>query len=78
MKTFVHVALALAAMPIGTALADAYKPRYDHALAKAAAEIVAQNIGDIRGGFAFDQKPRFVVLVQTPMAAGENPDGEAH
>lgn len=78
MRILLNVVLALAAMPIGAAVAGADRPRYDHALEKAAAEIVARKIGDIRGGFAFDQKPRFVVLVQTSMAEDDNRGGKAH
>ena len=35
--------------------------RYDRNIDKAAAEIVAGKIGDIRGGFSFDARPAFVV-----------------
>ncbi len=37
--------------------------RYDRKLEQAAMRIVAENIGDIRGGFSYDQKPRFVVVL---------------
>lgn len=36
--------------------------RYDRKLEQAAMKIVAQNIGDIRGGFSYEQKPRFVIV----------------
>jgi hypothetical protein len=36
--------------------------RYDRKLEQAAMQIVAENIGDIRGGFSYAQKPQFVVV----------------
>ncbi len=49
-----------AAFLAGIAGASAAEPRYDHALEKAAAGIVAARIGDLRGGFSFGQKLRLV------------------
>ena len=49
------LALALATVPAMPG------PRYDRKLEQAAIRIVAAKIGDIRAGFAYDQKPRFVV-----------------
>ncbi|MGN6304381.1 MAG: hypothetical protein ACTHNH_06170 [Mesorhizobium sp.] len=54
--------------------AQALEPRYDHNLEKAAAEIVAARMGDIRGGFSFGQKPQFVVVQSVPaMTAADIP-----
>ena len=39
--------------------------RYDRKLEQAAMRIVAENIGDLRGGFSYRQKPRFVVVQDT-------------
>lgn len=36
--------------------------RYDRKLEQAAMRIVAEKIGDIRGGFSYKQKPSFVVV----------------
>jgi len=36
--------------------------RYDRNIERAAADIVARKMGDLRGGFAFDQKKIFVLL----------------
>jgi len=54
-------ALACVAMAVAFATAsEAAEPRYDHKLEKAAAQIVAARMGDIRGGFSFREKPQFV------------------
>ncbi len=45
------------AMVAGTAAADV---KYDRELEQAAVRIVAQKMGDLRGGFAFDELPDFV------------------
>jgi hypothetical protein len=66
--------MAALAVPFSPAAAGAFEPHYDHALEKAAAGIVASKIGDIRGGFSFDQKPRLVLL---PPAAGDGDQGRA-
>jgi hypothetical protein len=70
MKALLYGAALVAANAAGSHAAGAYKPRYDHALEKAAASIVADKIGDIRGSFAFNEKPRFVLLLQEPAAQG--------
>jgi hypothetical protein len=57
MKTLWAGVAVLAALT-GSAVAET---RYDRNIDKAAAEIVAGKIGDIRGGFSFDAKPAFVV-----------------
>jgi hypothetical protein len=57
MKTL-WAGVALLAALSGSAVAET---RYDRNIDKAAAEIVAGKIGDIRGGFSFDAKPVFVV-----------------
>ena len=57
--------------------AGAAEPRYDHNLEKAAARIVAAKVGDIRGGFAFRDKPQFVVVQSTPSASVRHVDPDA-
>lgn len=52
-----------AALLVTTAGFASAEPEPDHAIAAAAARIVAQNIGAIRGGFSFDEIPDFVVAV---------------
>jgi hypothetical protein len=59
MYRIVLAATALAAMT-GAALAE---PTYDRRIEEAAAQIVAAKIGDLRGGFAYDQIPDFVEAV---------------
>ncbi len=39
--------------------------RYDRKLEQAAMRIVAERIGDIRGGFSYGQKPRLVEAQET-------------
>lgn len=56
--------LAFTALPVSAA--NAAEPRYDHNLEAAAAGIVAARIGDIRGGFSFREKPKFVVVQSSP------------
>jgi hypothetical protein len=58
--------LAAAAIPAGA------EHRYDRKLEQAAMRIVAEKIGDIRGGFSYGQKPRFVVA-QDAVAPGTEP-----
>ena len=56
MKTLLcGVAFLAAAAPSGA------EPRYDRNLEKAAMEIVAGRMGDIRGGFSFGQVPQLVL-----------------
>jgi hypothetical protein len=65
-------------LPTSIAIAVATTPafagvRYDRKLEQAALEIVASKIGDIRGGFSYKQKLRFVVVqdaLVTPTPAG--------
>jgi hypothetical protein len=57
MKTL-WASVAVLAVLTSAAVAET---RYDRNIEKAAAEIVAGKIGDIRGGFSFDAKPAFVV-----------------
>ena len=72
MKTILPTSIALA---VATAPAVA-GARYDRKLEQAAMEIVAGKIGDIRGGFSYKQKLRFVVVqdalvVPAPEGGGE-------
>ena len=70
MKTILLTSIAVA---VATAPAFA-GVRYDRKLEQAALEIVASKIGDIRGGFSYKQKPRFVVVqdaLATPSPAGD-------
>jgi hypothetical protein len=64
MKTIIFSVCALAAA-VEPALADS---AYDHNLEKAAAEIVAGKMGDLRGGFAYKDKLR---LVRSQSASAE-------
>jgi hypothetical protein len=60
-----------AAVALAFVVVPAYAAhRYDRKLEQAAMKIVAQNIGDIRAGFAYDQKPRFVVVQDALMPGG--------
>jgi hypothetical protein len=59
--------LALAAAPARA------ETRYDRNLEKAAMDIVAGKIGDIRGGFSYKQVPQLVVLPETPPAVPVDP-----
>jgi len=65
MYRIVLAATALAALT-GAVLAE---PTYDRRIDEAAARIVAKKIGDIRGGFAYDQIPDFVEAVDWHPAA---------
>jgi hypothetical protein len=64
MKTIIFSVCALAAA-VGPALADS---AYDHNLEKAAADIVAGKMGDLRGGFTYKDKLR---LVRSQSASAE-------
>ena len=57
----------LAAILTGSASAEM---RYDRNIEDAAKTIVAQKIGDIRGGFSFDARPMFVVERKDPIETG--------
>ena len=59
MHRIVLAVTALAALA-GSARGE---PTYDRRIDEAAARIVASKIGDIRGGFAYDQMPDFVEAV---------------
>ncbi|KAA3450651.1 hypothetical protein C7I87_10205 [Mesorhizobium sp. SARCC-RB16n] len=61
MKTLLCGAALLAAMVVPAAAETAY----DRNLEKAALDIVAGKIGDIRGGFSYRQVPQLVVLPDT-------------
>jgi predicted dehydrogenase len=65
MRRIVIAAAALITGVTGTAA----QQRYDGALEKAAAAIVAGKIGEIRGGFAYDRLPEFVRPVDWRRAA---------
>jgi hypothetical protein len=62
MKSFLCGMALLAAM-IAPAAAET---RYDRNLEKAAMEIVAGKMGNIRGAFSYKQRPQFVVLPDAP------------
>ncbi|HEY4192005.1 MAG TPA: hypothetical protein VGM46_05130 [Mesorhizobium sp.] len=53
--------LGAAAMLAAFAVPSSAGTRYDHGLEKAAMDIVAGKMGDIRGGFSYAQKPQMVV-----------------
>ncbi|CDX55470.1 conserved exported hypothetical protein [Mesorhizobium plurifarium] len=65
MKSFICGMAFLAAM-IAPAAAET---RYDRNIEKAAIDIVAGKMGNIRGGFSYKQKPQLVVLPDTPPSA---------
>ena len=67
MKTFVWAAVVLAGAAGGLAPAGAVEMRYDRTLEKAAATIAAGKMGELRGGFAFAQRP--LLLPPMPAAA---------
>ena len=69
MHRILLAAAAFAAL-VGTASAQpTARPTYDSRIDEAAARIVAEKIGDIRGGFDFDQVPAFVHAVDWHPAA---------
>jgi hypothetical protein len=59
MQRYVLAAAVFAALT-GAACAE---PAYDTAIDAAAARIVAEHVGEIRGGFSYDQVPEFVAPV---------------
>jgi hypothetical protein len=62
------VVLAFSIAPAGA------ERRYDRKLEQAAMQIVAEKIGDIRGGFSYAQKPRLTVVQDAPSpGAGSSP-----
>jgi hypothetical protein len=66
-----HLICASAALAFVVAPAGA-EHRYDRKLEQAAMRIVAENIGDIRGGFSYGQKLRFV-MAQDALPQGIEP-----
>ena len=56
MKTTILAALLLAAIQSPVSAGQ----QYDRSIEAAAIRIVAAKMGDLRGGFALDQKPAFV------------------
>jgi len=65
MKSFLCGMALLAAM----AAPAAAETRYDRNLEKAAMDIVAGKMGNIRGGFSYKQRPQLVVMPDaTPVA----------
>ena len=76
MKSFLCGMALLVAM----AAPAAAETRYDRNLEKAAMDIVAGKMGNIRGGFSYKQKPQLVVLPDNPPPAPapvESPRKEA-
>ena len=63
--------VAMLAMLAAPAFAET---RYDHKIEKAAMEIVAGKIGDLRGGFSYAEKVQLVVRQDDPYRSdGEMP-----
>jgi len=58
MKTLISGAVLLAAI----AMPATAENRYDRKLEQAAMDIVASKMGDLRGGFAYNAEPAFVIL----------------
>ncbi len=58
-----------AALLIAMVAPAAAETRYDRNLEKAAVDIVAGKMGDIRGGFSYKQTPQLVVLPEAAPAA---------
>ena len=65
MKMLIGIAAAMAVLATPVAAED----RYDRKLEQAVMDIVAKKMGELRGGFAYDEKPVFVV-VQDKMTTG--------
>ncbi|MCG7506322.1 hypothetical protein [Mesorhizobium retamae] len=53
----------------------AAEPQYDRVLEQAAIDIVAANIGTLRGGFAFNQVPQMIVVQEAPAPRRAPADG---
>ena len=51
------------------------EPQYDRVLEQAAIDIVAANIGTLRGGFAYNQVPQMIVVQETPQPPRAPADG---
>jgi len=69
MKSFICGMAFLAAMIAPVAA----ETRYDRNIEKAAMDIVAGKMGNIRGGFSYKQAPQFVVLPEVTMPAEPAP-----
>jgi len=65
MKSFLCGMALLAAM----AAPAAAETRYDRNLEKAAMDIVAGKMGNIRGGFSYKQRPQLVVMPDATLVA---------
>ncbi|MDG4876529.1 hypothetical protein P9273_15650 [Mesorhizobium sp. WSM4935] len=65
MKMLLCGVALLAAM----AMPAAAETRYDRNLEKAVRDIIAAKMGNIRGGFSYQQRPQFVVLPEAVPAA---------
>ncbi|MFD9899746.1 hypothetical protein [Mesorhizobium sp. NPDC059025] len=57
---------------VGPVLAE---PQYDRVLEQAAIDIVAANIGTLRGGFAYNQVPQMIVVQEAPPPRRAPADG---
>lgn len=57
---------------VGSAAAE---PQYDRVLEQAAIDIVAANIGTLRGGFAYNQVPQMIVVQEAPPPRRAPADG---
>lgn len=55
------------------------QPRYDKKIEAAASRIIAEKMGELRGTFSWDEKPRFVVMPPQldPMPAAPTPAAPA-
>lgn len=53
----------------------AAEPQYDRVLEQAAIDIVAANIGTLRGSFAFNQVPQMIVVQEAPPPRRAPADG---
>ncbi|WP_054309036.1 hypothetical protein [Mesorhizobium sp. 1M-11] len=51
------------------------EPQYDRVLEQAAIDIVAANIGTLRGGFAYNQVPQMIVAQEAPPPRRAPADG---
>lgn len=58
--------LSVAAMLAAATVSSSAEMRYDEKLEKAAMAIVAEKIGDIRGGFSYAQKVQLVIRQGEP------------
>lgn len=73
MNRMILAALALATLP---AAAQA-RPDHDYSIDRAAANIVAQKIGELRGGFNYNQQPRITPAISQERTASIRSDGLA-